>query len=216
MSGGFKKMRRLSTLRLIMRVRSETRALRWAVQMREWQTFGTSANVPVNFSRLIRASRRRVYLRTDSSQSAGGRATSEGVDCSTLFPDPIQLAGVRGSLKPNVHYFFTLRKVKWGQSINMSYSHYLVCWKHPGRHTQSLWDSLAIINHISKTYYSFGLGQWKILVLGLKLCHKDSSAAHVCSCTKYPIYAVQGSQNFKIPGSPSGRYSSDFGSPKLI
>ncbi len=26
----------------------------------------------------------------------------------------------------------------------------------------------------------------------------------------------QGSQNFKIPGSPSGRYSSDFGSPKLI
>ncbi len=25
----------------------------------------------------------------------------------------------------------------------------------------------------------------------------------------------QGSQNFKIPGSPSGRYSSDFGSPKI-
>ncbi len=26
---------------------------------------------------------------------------------------------------------------------------------------------------------------------------------------------MQGSQNFKIPGSPSGRYSSDFGSPKI-
>ncbi len=26
---------------------------------------------------------------------------------------------------------------------------------------------------------------------------------------------TQGSQNFKIPGSPSGRYSSDFGSPKI-
>ncbi len=25
----------------------------------------------------------------------------------------------------------------------------------------------------------------------------------------------QGSQNFKIPGSPSGRYSSDFGNPKI-
>ncbi len=25
----------------------------------------------------------------------------------------------------------------------------------------------------------------------------------------------QGLQNFKIPGSPSGRYSSDFGSPKI-
>ncbi len=25
----------------------------------------------------------------------------------------------------------------------------------------------------------------------------------------------QDSQNFKIPGSPSGRYSSDFGSPKI-
>ncbi len=71
-----------------MRVRSETRALRWAAQIREWQTFGTSANVPVNYSRFIRASRRRVFLSTDSSQSAGGRATSEGVDCSTLFPDP--------------------------------------------------------------------------------------------------------------------------------
>ncbi len=26
---------------------------------------------------------------------------------------------------------------------------------------------------------------------------------------------MQDSQNFKIPGSPSGRYSSDFGSPKM-
>ncbi len=26
---------------------------------------------------------------------------------------------------------------------------------------------------------------------------------------------MQGSQNFRIPGSPSGRYSSDFGSPKI-
>ncbi len=26
---------------------------------------------------------------------------------------------------------------------------------------------------------------------------------------------IQGSQNFKIPGSPSGRYYSDFGSPKI-
>ncbi len=26
---------------------------------------------------------------------------------------------------------------------------------------------------------------------------------------------TQGSQHFKIPGSPSGRYSSDFGSPKI-
>ncbi len=26
---------------------------------------------------------------------------------------------------------------------------------------------------------------------------------------------LQGSQNFKIPGNPSGRYSSDFGSPKM-
>ncbi len=26
---------------------------------------------------------------------------------------------------------------------------------------------------------------------------------------------AQGSQNVKIPGSPSGRYSSDFGSPKI-
>lgn len=121
-----------------MRVRSETRALRWAAQMREWQTFGTSANVPVNYSRFIRASRRRVFLSTDSSQSAGGRATSEGVDCSTLFPDPVQSTGARGSLKPNVAYFFTLRKVKWGQRISVSYCHYLVCWKRPGRDTQSL------------------------------------------------------------------------------
>ncbi len=96
-----------------------------------------------------------------------------------------------------VHYFFTLRKVKWGQSINMSYSHYLVCWKHPGRDTQSLWDSLAIKNHLSETYYSFGWGRWKILVLGLKLCHEDSSAAHVCSCTKYRMYAhILWSANF--------------------
>ncbi len=29
------------------------------------------------------------------------------------------------------------------------------------------------------------------------------------------IMHSQGSQNFKIPGSPSGRYSSDFGSPKI-
>ncbi len=29
------------------------------------------------------------------------------------------------------------------------------------------------------------------------------------------ISHTQGSQNFKIPGSPSGRYSSDFGSPKI-
>ncbi len=26
---------------------------------------------------------------------------------------------------------------------------------------------------------------------------------------------IQGSQNFKIPGSPTGRYSSDFGSLKI-
>ncbi len=26
---------------------------------------------------------------------------------------------------------------------------------------------------------------------------------------------IQGSQSFKIPGRPSGRYSSDFGSPKM-
>lgn len=156
MSSGFEKMRRLSTLRMIVRVWSETRALRWAAQMREWQTFGTSANVPVNYSRFIRASRRRVFLSTDSSQSTGGHTTSEGVDCLTLFPDPIQSAGVRGSLKPNVHYFFALRKVKWGQCISASYSHYLVCKKRPGRDMRSLWDTLAIKNHISKTYYSFG------------------------------------------------------------
>ncbi len=29
------------------------------------------------------------------------------------------------------------------------------------------------------------------------------------------VFPIQGSQNFKIPGSPSGRYSSDFGSPKI-
>ncbi len=29
------------------------------------------------------------------------------------------------------------------------------------------------------------------------------------------LLTLQGSQNFKIPGSPSGRYSSDFGSPKI-
>ncbi len=32
---------------------------------------------------------------------------------------------------------------------------------------------------------------------------------------RYSDFMVQGSQNFKIPGSPSGRYSSDFGSPKI-
>ncbi len=55
-----------------------------------WQTFGTSANVSVNYSRFIKASRRRVFLSIDGSQSAGGHATSEAVDCSTLFSDPIQ------------------------------------------------------------------------------------------------------------------------------
>ncbi len=29
------------------------------------------------------------------------------------------------------------------------------------------------------------------------------------------VYQFEGSQNVKIPGSPSGRYSSDFGSPKM-
>ncbi len=33
--------------------------------------------------------------------------------------------------------------------------------------------------------------------------------------SRYFKYTLQGSQNFKIPGSPSGRYSSDFGSPKV-
>ncbi len=31
----------------------------------------------------------------------------------------------------------------------------------------------------------------------------------------FQVYKEQDSQNFKIPGSPSGRYSSDFGSPKI-
>ncbi len=34
-------------------------------------------------------------------------------------------------------------------------------------------------------------------------------------CNEQFFVTVQGSQNFKIPGSPSGRYSSDFGSPKI-
>ncbi len=34
---------------------------------------------------------------------------------------------------------------------------------------------------------------------------------HVCSS----VDRTQGSQNFKIPGSPSGRYYSDFGSLKI-
>ncbi len=37
-----------------------------------------------------------------------------------------------------------------------------------------------------------------------------SSVEYKSECILY-----QGSQNFKIPGSPSGRYSSDFGSPKI-
>lgn len=81
------------------------RALRWAAQMRDWQTFGTSANVPVNYSRFIRGSRRRVFLSFDSSQSTGGRATSAVVDCSTCFLTPIQAAGVRGRLKPKCALF---------------------------------------------------------------------------------------------------------------
>ncbi len=72
------------------------------------------------------------------------------------------------------------------------------------------------------------------LTLYKKIAHASKAKAHdLCALTiqrpiverdlcahiirvKYSGSQLQGSQNFKIPGSPSGRYSSDFGSPKLI
>lgn len=76
---------------IVMKVRSEARDSGRAAQMRGWQTFGASANVPVNYNRFIRASGRRVFLSTDTS---GFFRIFHFVDPSSQF-----------KVKPNVHYF---------------------------------------------------------------------------------------------------------------
>ncbi len=44
---------------------------------------------------------------------------------------------------------------------------------------------------------------------------KLNTGLHATWAMSFSTLPPQGSQNFKIPGSPSGRYSSDFGSPKI-
>ncbi len=147
MSGGFEKMRRLHILRLIMRVRSEL----WSGRHK--------CGRPLEHLPMC------LWIIADSLEQVGGGCfwvltvhnPQEVMPLVRLWiVQHSFLIQSRGSLKPNVHYLFSLWRVKWGQSINMSYSLYLVYWKHHGHDMQSLWDSLAIKNHRSETYYSFG------------------------------------------------------------
>ncbi len=65
-------------------------------------------------------------------------------------------------------------------------------------HLRGMWDSWPMCNRTLTPYH------WQ---------RPHASFWHL----NLPLqtHLSQGSQNFKIPGSPSGRYSSDFGSPKI-
>ncbi len=58
-----------------------------------------------------------------------------------------------------------------------------------------------------------------LFYLSLQACEKQWYTSKRQWCTSsnamVEVWVKQGSQNVKIPGSPSGRYSSDFGSPKI-